>query len=106
MPGKVRVLTDERYRSVSPNAIPPVVAVEEARVRIDDGVVVPRPTLPEAKTLNIEEDVATLKRFDAPVAVDEATDNSDVGVVVPIPIFPLMILIHSDPLFLFAKMRG
>ena len=45
MPGKVSVLTDERYRSVSPNAIPPVVAVEEARVRIDDGVVVPRPSL-------------------------------------------------------------
>ena len=45
MPGKVSVLTDERYRSVSPNAIPPVAAVEEARVRIDDGVVVPRPSL-------------------------------------------------------------
>ena len=43
VPGSVRVLTEDRYRSVSPNAIPALVAVEEARVRIEAGVVVPSP---------------------------------------------------------------
>ena len=45
VPGNVKVLTEERYRRVSPNAIPALVAVEEARVKIEEGVVVPSPSL-------------------------------------------------------------
>ncbi len=88
VPGRVRVLTAERYRRVSPNAIPPVVAVEEARVRMEDGVVVPMPIFPFANTLKIDDEVAILNNDDIPVAVDDAIDESDKGEEVPIPTKP------------------
>ena len=45
VPAKARVLTAERYSTESPNAIPPVDEVEDARVITDEGVVVPNPNL-------------------------------------------------------------
>jgi len=45
VPVNERVFTADRYKVASPNAIPPVDEVEEARVRIDEGVVVPSPSL-------------------------------------------------------------
>ena len=45
VPANASVLTAERYSTESPNAIPPVDEVEDARVITDEGVVVPNPNL-------------------------------------------------------------
>lgn len=43
VPFNVSVLTAERYRRTSPNEIPPVFVVDEAKESVANGVVVPRP---------------------------------------------------------------
>jgi hypothetical protein len=90
---------------VSPNAIPPVALVLEARVRRDPGVVVPIPTLPFASTLKSVapvDDARTKRSF----VVVPTTESIATGVDEPTDTLPLTPTSKSETPVLEATMNG